>query len=325
MELRRHGQDLLGLCPFHDDKEPSLVISPEKNLWHCLGACGEGGSVIDWVMKSEGVSFRHAVELLRADTAGGVLRLCAGHAAGPALDGPEAPLGTRPRRRRPGAPPPGGRLLPRDLEGLEEGDAVPGLPGDRPPGGDRALPAGLREPHPGLSPPGQDPEGGRRGPGAPGEARDLARERPRALQRLARDPGLRRDGPGDGDLRAQDHPGAQEAGAPPPLPARPAPGRLERAGPPGVEGGDPHRVADRRADLLVRGLPERHGRLRGQRPDRRPPGGLRPVRHRARAPGLRPGRRRRGGKARRPSAWPARGSPASGSTSPGGWTPTSTP
>jgi DNA primase catalytic core len=67
VELRRHGQDLLGLCPFHDDKEPSLVISPEKNLWHCLGACGEGGSVIDWVMKSEGVSFRHAVELLRAD------------------------------------------------------------------------------------------------------------------------------------------------------------------------------------------------------------------------------------------------------------------
>lgn len=37
--LKRHGKDYLGLCPFHDDKEPSLVISPEKNLWHCLGAC----------------------------------------------------------------------------------------------------------------------------------------------------------------------------------------------------------------------------------------------------------------------------------------------
>ena len=36
--LRRHGADLLGLCPFHDDHEPSLVISPAKNLWHCLGA-----------------------------------------------------------------------------------------------------------------------------------------------------------------------------------------------------------------------------------------------------------------------------------------------
>jgi DNA primase catalytic core len=65
--LKRHGKDYLGLCPFHDDKEPSLVISPEKNLWHCLGACGEGGDVIAWVMKREGVSFRHAVELLQRD------------------------------------------------------------------------------------------------------------------------------------------------------------------------------------------------------------------------------------------------------------------
>ncbi len=67
VELKRHGVDLLGLCPFHDDKEPSLVISPQKNLWHCLGACQAGGSVIDWVMKDRGVSFRHAVELLRSD------------------------------------------------------------------------------------------------------------------------------------------------------------------------------------------------------------------------------------------------------------------
>jgi DNA primase len=65
IELKRHGADLLGLCPFHDDHEPSLVISPKKNLWHCLGACQKGGSVIDWVMRTRGVSFRHAVELLR--------------------------------------------------------------------------------------------------------------------------------------------------------------------------------------------------------------------------------------------------------------------
>ncbi len=72
VKLTRHGADLVGLCPFHDDKEPSLVITPAKNLWHCLGACsagGEkaGGSVIDWVMRDRGVSFRHAVELLRSD------------------------------------------------------------------------------------------------------------------------------------------------------------------------------------------------------------------------------------------------------------------
>ena len=63
--LKKHGSDLIGKCPFHEDNEPSLVITPEKNLWHCLGACQTGGTVIDWVMKVEGVSFRHAAELLR--------------------------------------------------------------------------------------------------------------------------------------------------------------------------------------------------------------------------------------------------------------------
>jgi len=67
IKLKRHGADLLGLCPFHDDRTPSLVITPAKNLWHCLGACNMGGTAIDWVMKANGVSFRHAVELLRAD------------------------------------------------------------------------------------------------------------------------------------------------------------------------------------------------------------------------------------------------------------------
>jgi len=67
VKLERRGADLHGLCPFHEDREPSLVITPAKNLWHCLGACQTGGSVIDWVMRAEGVSFRHAVELLRAD------------------------------------------------------------------------------------------------------------------------------------------------------------------------------------------------------------------------------------------------------------------
>src|SRR5689334_6766502 len=66
VELLRRGADWHGLCPFHADREPSLVITSAKNLWHCLGACQAGGSAIDWVMRSEGVSFRHAVELLRA-------------------------------------------------------------------------------------------------------------------------------------------------------------------------------------------------------------------------------------------------------------------
>lgn len=63
--LKPHGKNLIGLCPFHEDHDPSLVITPEKNLWNCLGACGRGGSVIDWVMKAESVSFPHAVQILR--------------------------------------------------------------------------------------------------------------------------------------------------------------------------------------------------------------------------------------------------------------------
>jgi len=65
--FKKHGSDLIGRCPFHDDKTPSLVVTPAKNLWHCLGACQAGGTVIDWVIKAEGVSFRHAVELLQND------------------------------------------------------------------------------------------------------------------------------------------------------------------------------------------------------------------------------------------------------------------
>ncbi len=66
VDLRRHGADLVGRCPFHEDRSPSLVVTPAKGLWHCLGACQAGGSAIDWVMRTEKVSFRHAVEWLLA-------------------------------------------------------------------------------------------------------------------------------------------------------------------------------------------------------------------------------------------------------------------
>ena len=67
VELKRTGANLMGHCPFHEDKTPSLAVTPATNLWHCLGACQAGGTVIDWVMRMNGVSFRHAVELLRAN------------------------------------------------------------------------------------------------------------------------------------------------------------------------------------------------------------------------------------------------------------------
>lgn len=64
--LTRTGKDRLGKCPFHEDGEPSLAVTPAKNLFHCFG-CGAAGGPIDWVMRMQGISFRHAVELLKSD------------------------------------------------------------------------------------------------------------------------------------------------------------------------------------------------------------------------------------------------------------------
>lgn len=58
------SDNLKGLCPFHSESTPSLIVSPAKGLWHCFGACQTGGSVIDWVMKAQGVGFREAVAVL---------------------------------------------------------------------------------------------------------------------------------------------------------------------------------------------------------------------------------------------------------------------
>lgn len=63
-QLRKQGCDLVLLCPFHQEKTPSLVISPDKNLYHCFG-CGAAGSVVDWMMKTENFSLPKAVLRLR--------------------------------------------------------------------------------------------------------------------------------------------------------------------------------------------------------------------------------------------------------------------
>ncbi|UWS30005.1 CHC2 zinc finger domain-containing protein [Erwinia pyrifoliae] len=62
--LRQQGRDRVLLCPFHQEKTPSLVISPDKNLYHCFG-CGAAGSVVDWMMKTENFSLPKAVLRLR--------------------------------------------------------------------------------------------------------------------------------------------------------------------------------------------------------------------------------------------------------------------
>ncbi|WP_299146765.1 CHC2 zinc finger domain-containing protein [uncultured Tateyamaria sp.] len=68
-ETHKQGKDWVILCPFHEEKTPSCVITPAKNLYHCFG-CGAAGSILDWVMQRQKVSFPHAVEILRSGSSG---------------------------------------------------------------------------------------------------------------------------------------------------------------------------------------------------------------------------------------------------------------
>jgi DNA primase len=74
---------LKGLCPFHDERSPSFHVRPAAGRWHCFG-CGEGGDVIEFVMRIDGLPFAEAVEYL-AERAGVTLRYEAG--GGPSREG----------------------------------------------------------------------------------------------------------------------------------------------------------------------------------------------------------------------------------------------
>ena len=63
-ELRRAGPARFeGLCPFHDERTPSFGINPAEKVYHCFG-CGAGGDAFAFVMETEGVDFKGALELL---------------------------------------------------------------------------------------------------------------------------------------------------------------------------------------------------------------------------------------------------------------------
>jgi len=83
--LRSAGAgSLKGLCPFHDERSPSFHVTPARGLYYCFG-CGEGGDVVDFLMKHDHLSFTEAIEKL-ADRAGVTLRYEDG--AGPSRTGP---------------------------------------------------------------------------------------------------------------------------------------------------------------------------------------------------------------------------------------------
>ncbi|HAH17942.1 MAG TPA: DNA primase [Eubacterium sp.] len=68
VKLKKSGANYFGLCPFHNEKSPSFCVSPAKQMFYCFG-CGEGGSVITFVMKYENYSFAEALKFL-AEKAG---------------------------------------------------------------------------------------------------------------------------------------------------------------------------------------------------------------------------------------------------------------
>jgi DNA primase len=64
IDLKKSGRNFKALCPFHQEKTPSFIISPERQIWHCFGACQEGGDAIKFLMKWENITFYEALKEL---------------------------------------------------------------------------------------------------------------------------------------------------------------------------------------------------------------------------------------------------------------------
>ena len=168
VRLSRKGKNWTGLCPFHEDNStPNLIVTAGKGLWRCM-ACNAAGNAIQFLQKHDGLSFRHAFELL---SNGGKAAFESNGRHGPAKSSTvrncPAPS-ARTRRAKPSFP----KSRPTITEAFPQ-PARPGLPQNPRPRRRRtlqAVPCRLRRPHPRPAHPPRQQEGGRDHPLPPERA-----------------------------------------------------------------------------------------------------------------------------------------------------------